>query len=171
MLSCFWFPLFPFLIIIVYFFSLFYQHISANGYFNQCSFKWPLKSFGEAGFISHWALLDVLQNVNHFIIFHFVQISFYHEIIWLNFTVNFFTYFWIENMSINRLREKKYDLADKELRLSLHCFSSVLCAYLFSPLIYLKYRGATIKVGVFRICAFISLIFCLFVGGSGFVWN
>lgn len=27
-------------------------------------------------------------------------------------------------MSIDRLREKKYDLVDRELKLSLHCFGS-----------------------------------------------
>ena len=52
-------------------------------------------------------------------------------------------------MSIDRLREKKYDLADKELRLSLHCFGSVLCAHLFSPLIYLKYKVILLKLAFF----------------------
>ena len=120
-------------------------------------------------YITHWALLDVLQNVNHFIIIWFL--SWNNLIEFYNFIFNFITYFWIENMSTDKLREKKYDLAVKELRLSLHCFSSVFCAYLFSPLIYLKYKVILLKLAFFQICAFVSLIFCLFVSGNGFVWN
>lgn len=82
-----------FLVLMIFLFSLsrYYNLFSLTIFFNNTSaLKGAFSSMwfqvasqvlrGDWLYVTHRAFLDALQNMNHFIIVHLVQISFYHEL-------------------------------------------------------------------------------------------